>query len=401
MTIWFLLVLVPAVPLAITLLNLVTWRRGRQTTEALSSVSVLIPARNEARNIGGAVESALLQERFGQSLVQEVLVYDDGSEDETAKIVRDLAFRDGRVRLIAGRALPEGWIGKPHACHRLAGEARGDLFLFIDADVRLLPGGVERLCSLLEPRVGGRVVSAVPAQITGSFFERLVMPLLTLTYASWLPLRMVEWGRDGRTVAANGQLLVLARRDYETLGGFASVRNEIVDDVAFCRHAKTSGLRVVFADGAEIATCRMYRSASETISGFSKNLHEGVGSTLGLIWVCVLYLLAFVAPYFALILALGGGESFALLLQPALVGVGLNTALRLALIVRFRQPWEGLILHPISVLALSAIAVNSWRWSRANRIVWAGRTYGARENRVVGRDEKKERNEAITSEVNA
>src|SRR5690606_21452552 len=105
--------------------------------------------------------------------------------------------------------------------------------------------------------------------------ERLVLPLLPLTYLAWLPLRLVEVGTDARTVAANGQLLLVNRGDYRELGGFEAVKNEIVDDVAFCRHAKRSGRRVVFADGTLMARCRMYDGFQETISGFSKNLYEG------------------------------------------------------------------------------------------------------------------------------
>src|SRR5690606_11160010 len=135
--------------------------------------------------------------------------------DSTASIAQQMSQRDPRVRVLPGQALPQGWIGKPHACHRLAEVARGDLFLFMDADVRLKGSGLNRLLSLRSHPARGRVVSAVPEQFSGTFFERLVIPMLLLTYVAWLPLRLVEWGRNPRTVAANGQLLLLARGEYQ------------------------------------------------------------------------------------------------------------------------------------------------------------------------------------------
>jgi chlorobactene glucosyltransferase len=213
--------------------------------------------------------------------------------------------------------------------------------------------------------------------------ERLLMPLLHLTYTSWLPLFLVQRSADPRFVAANGQLLALRRDAFERIGGFTNVAREIVDDVALCRHAKRSGASVVFADGARIARCRMYRSLPEIWRGFSKNLYEGVGATpLRLTLVILLYLAAFVAPYLVLWLALVA-PVWSALLWPAAAGVALNVLLRLALVLRFGQPIEGLLLHPLSVLVLCLLAVNSYCWSARGRVLWAGRSYGNRKQRVV------------------
>src|SRR5690606_8632247 len=137
--------------------------------------------------------------------------------DRTAAIVRQLTERDGRVKLVAGKSLPQGWVGKPHACHQLASMAQGEVLLFMDADVRLKQNGLERLLSLTSAPAQGRIVSAVPEQISAGFFEGLVTPMLLLTFLAWLPLRLVEWGKAPRTVAANGQLLLLSRTVYYKL----------------------------------------------------------------------------------------------------------------------------------------------------------------------------------------
>ncbi len=394
---YWLLLAFPLVPLVITCINLASWRRGtaqpNQNGESplLTSsplltnpprVSVLIPARNEASNIEAAVRSALAsQAPSGAKLASEVLVYDDGSTDETALLVGALSKQDPRVRLIQGVPLSPGWIGKPHACQGLFEQAQAEILLFMDADVRLEPNGLARMLSLMSAPASGRVISAVPRQVVGSFMERLVMPLLILTYTAWLPLRLIEIGRSKKTVAANGQLMLMRREDCRTLGGFKAVRNEIVDDVAFCRHAKANGLRVVFGDGTHMASCRMYNSASEVWRGFSKNLYEGLGNPLVLVSVIALHLACFIAPYGALLYLSLGSTSGALWL-PAMLGVAANVLLRLCLAIRFRQPWEGVVLHPIAVLTLCALALNSYVWAARGRIEWAGRSYAGRARRA-------------------
>jgi hypothetical protein len=332
---------------------------------------VLVPARDEAANVERCVRAALACE----PRADEVLVYDDASSDGTAEIVARLAAEDGRVRLLRGGPLPEGWVGKPHACHHLAAAAAGDVLVHVDADVALAPEGIGRLASLLHDR-GAAVVTAAPRQETGTFAERLVVPLLHLTYLAWLPLPLVWRSRDPRFLVANGQLLAVRRGALEAAGGWAAVRAEVVDDMALCRRVKASGGRVVFADGHRTARCRMYRGAAEVRDGFSKNLYEGVGGRpSALAAVVALHAAVHLLPYALLAAALLGAPH---LLPPALAAVGALAAVRAALAARFRQAPEGVVLHPLAVVALLAITLNSLRWSARGAIRWRGRTYAAR-----------------------
>lgn len=370
---WFVaLTLFPAVAAGITLFNLMTWPRGRAGGSFDEAVSVLIPARNEADTIDATLRSVVESDAD----IGEILVYDDRSTDGTRQRVEAWAERDERVRVIEGSPLPEGWVGKPHACHRLTREASGDVLVFLDADTRILPGGFGRLADLMArwPDIG--LFSAVPRQQTVHFAERLVIPLLHLTYTSWLPLSLVWRTDDPRLLAANGQVMAARRASLEAVGGFASVRGAVVDDMALCRRFKQAGEGVLFADGFEMATCRMYRSGSQIWEGFSKNLYEGIGGhPLGLLGVVALYLVAFVLPYALLLLAALGTLDAPVWWSAAVCGVGLNLLLRAVLAWRFRQPAEGILLHPLAVLALVVIAVNSWLWSTNDSIQWAGRTY--------------------------
>lgn len=379
MTLWIVLAAVPLVSLAITILNLLTWpRRGRGAGHA-DGVTIAIPARNEAANIEGVIASCLWQDPERTGKLREILVLDDGSTDATKELALQMAELDDRVRTIDGRPLAEGWVGKPFACHQLYLEAHPGPILFVDADVRLEAGALDRLDSLFRDS-GADVLSAAPAQITETFFERLILPLLTLTYTSWLPLFLVSRGTRPSTVAANGQLLLTTRSTLDAMGGFSLVRDEIVDDVAFCRRAKERGLRVAFVDGFDAAHCRMYRNAGDVWRGFSKNLFEGVGGRLSvLVAVSTLYLCAFVLPFIAF--AYGLAASNDSVVVAAAVGVFCNVLLRVLLMVRFRHPASSVVLHPIAVLVLVAIAFNSFLWAWRDRISWAGRSYVSRGKR--------------------
>jgi chlorobactene glucosyltransferase len=367
-------------PLGMALVNLVSWSRGGRTCQSALRVSVLVPARNEEVNIESCIDAVMASDYP----VHQVVVVDDQSTDRTPDILQHLSKRYPRLEIISGEPLPPGWIGKPHACHQLSKAATGDVLLFVDADTFLEAGGISRLISLLEPSRGrqAQLVTAFPKQIMISGVERCMIPLLALTYTSWFPLFLVAFSRNRRFLAANGQLLMIRRPLYDAIGGYQAVAREIVDDMALCRSAKRLRARVVFADGFEIASCRMYRSAPELWAGFGKNLYEGIGENpIALLVVLALYGSVFAWPYGALLLtALGAID--ASIVWP-LYGVAANVLLRSGLAVRYSHSWGSVIAHPVAVLAFMALSVHSFRLNLANAIPWRGRLYRARRNRVA------------------
>lgn len=384
---WALLAAPAALPAATAALNALTWPRGRpvapppQPHAPGDRVSVLIPARNEEASIGACVRSVFDTDWP----VHEVVVFNDGSIDATGDILARLAREHPRLRVVdGGTGLPDGWVGKPHACHRLQQESTGDLLVFLDADVTLDRDGLARLVGLAQGQgLPGRrpdLVTVVPRQEMGSAGEALLMPLLHLTYVSWLPLMLIHLSGNPRFLAANGQVLAVRRPMLEQAGGWAAVRAEIVDDMAMCRRVKQLGGKVVFADGHALARCRMYHSTAEVWKGFSKNLYEGIGGhPAALAFVLALYTLAFLLPWVALPLALATGAP--VWAAAAAVGVGLNLFTRLLLAWRHGHRLGSVALHPLAVLGFLGIAVNSMRWSQRGAIEWAGRTYAARGKR--------------------
>ena len=374
------------VPLGLVAFNAAFWTRGRALPAAAAAapggISVLIPARDEVANIERCVQSV----DAAHGPIIEILVYDDGSTDGTAEVLAGLQATVPRLRVVSGADLPAGWVGKPHALHRLSALAAGELLLNIDADVTLHEDGVLRMLSLIgspDQVPGGldaAVVTAVPRQLTGSFAERLMMPLLHLSYVAWLPMPLIHRVRDPRVLAANGQLLLIRRSALTAVGGWAAVRTALVDDMALCRAVKRSGRRVVFADGDQMADCRMYPDAASLWRGFAKNFYEGIGGNpVALIVVMTLHLMLFVAPFVALPVAVVLGNRG--LAAAAAVGVAANLCLRLIMALRYHHSPMSVLLHPVAVVAMMGVLLNSFRWSRRGDIRWRGRSYPARAQR--------------------
>lgn len=372
--------------LGLVVFNAVFWTRGRPFREAAlaapDGVSVLIPARDEAANIERCVRAAAA----ARGPVAEIIVYDDGSTDGTGEVLTRLQAEVPILEVVRGGALPAGWVGKPHALHCLSARARTGLLLNIDADVTLDEDGVLRMLSLLGSPLevpgglGADLVTAVPRQRTGGFVERMMIPLLHLSYVAWLPMPLIHRTSDPRVLAANGQLLLVRRSALDAVGGWASVRTELVDDMALCRAVKAGGRRVVFADGHQMAECRMYPDAASLWRGFAKNFYEGIGGRpLALVAVLGLHLAFFVAPYIALPLALAfGARDLAI---AAAIGVAANVALRVVMAARYRHSPLSVLVHPLAVLAMMGVLLESFRWSRRGDIRWRGRSYAARAQR--------------------
>ncbi|MEJ5303663.1 MAG: glycosyltransferase family 2 protein [Bacteroidales bacterium] len=246
-------------------------------------VSILIPARNEEQNIG-----LLLSDLVNQDYLKtEILVYDDLSEDATATIVEEYANRDSRIRLLRGTRLPEGWLGKNHACYRLAIEARGQYFLFIDADVRLHRSAISSALSYTEKRAL-HALSVFPTQIMLTRGERALVPLMLWVLLTLLPLRMVEKSRYSSLAAANGQFYLHEAAQYLKFQWHKRYRNHRVEDVAIARALKSEGLRMATLLGNTLVNCRMYKSYTDALQGFSKNFRFFFGNNLVLMYVFIL-----------------------------------------------------------------------------------------------------------------
>lgn len=388
---WYFLILLPLLGLCLlhSLVGMRLLRRLRPVAipsgEETQDVSVLVPARNEERRIGECLASLIAQ----VPPVREIILLDDRSDDRTAEIARELGFREeegSRLRLMRGRELPEGWVGKNWACHQLseAADPQGGHLLFTDADTVHAASCIRT--ALAHARASrADLLSLWPDQITGTWSEKLVIPLGYLLFTAMQPLplltwlqarpeRVVRWGftrvRLASMGAANGQFLLFRRSAYGILGGHEEFKDHLVEDIAFGRRvaARTGeGMRLVNADGSELLRCRMYTRFAELWEGFSKNLRPVFeDSTSSFVLFGIVVGGAFLMPFVLL----------PILHSPvALAAVVLILIMRLLLTVRFGTSWLGMLFHPFGVVLALLIGLNSWRLCRAGGVRWKGRRY--------------------------
>jgi len=228
-------------------------------------VSVLIPARNEARNIVPCVRSLLAQDYSPF----EVIVLDDESEDQTHSLVAQLSQDDSRVKVIEGRTLPEGWAGKPFACFQLATAARGDYLLFTDADTVHSPKMLSTVLPLAIAS-GASVVSGFPRQVLRSFVEKVTIPIPYYLILCGLPIGVRLPYNDPPRSFMVGQFMLFPREDYWRIGGHAAVKGRILEDLWMGVAVRRAGGKHLTLNLSSIIACRMYRDRQALTEGFLK-----------------------------------------------------------------------------------------------------------------------------------
>ena len=335
-------------------------------------VTIIVPARDEERNIEDCLRSVTRQEYSAF----EVVVVDDQSTDATAAIVGRLAAADPRLRPVRGTDPPEGWAGKPHALHQGALVARGELLLFLDADVRLDPRCLTRAVALVE-HTGADLLTVVPRLLTGSFWERVVQPAVLQVILATFRAELINDPRHA-AASANGPFLLFKRMAYEQIGGHQAVRGDIVEDLALARLVKQSGLRLVYAVGTELVSLRMYGSFAEIWNGWSKNFHAGAGSAPVAIAGAAAILALFVAPWLVMPATLAwpvSSPSLGITRWLASLGlIGIAAEWRRQLFKRYGVEPRYWYLQPLGFLIVAAILIHSLlrAWLR-KPVQWRGR----------------------------
>ena len=343
---------------------------GGPDTEQRPRLSILIPARNEARNIGACLTSVL--EAGPADGSYEVIILDDRSEDDTYRRAVEAIAGDSRVTLIRGEEPPAGWIGKAYACHQLAAAATGSWWLFLDADARMEKGAVEVAWHAAQSQ-GDGLITGFPRQVTKTWMERLVVPMMGFIIGCHLPIRLVRSSSDARFAAAHGAWMLIDSATYEAIGGHAANRSNLVDDMALAREVKRQGYPVTLADVKPVVHMRMYHDAGEVWHGFRKNMYAGTGrNPILLAAVLGLYACLYVLPFLALLLSpFNSGW-----LMPAVAAYLLGVAIKFTTDRMQSQPgWLAWFL-PASIACMIAIGAASWLSAgRGKGYEWKGRIY--------------------------
>ncbi|ACF13048.1 glycosyl transferase family 2 [Chloroherpeton thalassium ATCC 35110] len=347
-------------------------RLPAHSPKAFPFVSILVPARNEARNIESCVQSLLAQDYPNF----ELIVLDDNSDDGTGDLLQALAKNSNKLKVLHGSQLPENWLGKCWACHQLSRQATGSLLLFTDADTWHAPESLRRAVAAFQ-QSRADLLTLIPDQTLGSFWERVIVPLVHFSVLCYLPVKFVWENRNTAFAFANGQFMLFSRDMYEHIGGHESVRKALVEDVWLCKTVKSAGGRPVVFSGIEAVRCRMYQNLEEIIHGFSKNLFAGLGYSLfGISMVGIISFAAYLLPFgflgYALISSLFTIEWFWLPLLHIILGV----LMRGLIAVRYRLSIGESFLHGLSILMFLVISVNSVRWIKTGKgALWKGRRY--------------------------
>ena len=340
-----------ALPAGLTLLNLRAFRRA-PSAGPLRSVSVLVPARNEAAALPRLVEDVLAS----RGIDLELVVLDDDSTDGTGEIVARLAAEDPRVRLVRGGPLPPGWCGKQHACGRLAEQARHDALVFLDVDVSLGPEALARGLAFLDDSRAD-LVSGFPRQQTGSFLEWLLLPLIHFVLLGFLPIMRSRATNAVGMAAGCGQWFITRREAYRRAGGHAAIRASLHDGVMLPRAYRRAGLRTDIFDASDIASCRMYSRSIDVWRGLAKNATEGIGSRATILPFTILLAGGSALPIVLLGLGLASGwQDWPLWAIVAVTAaVALTYLPRLLAVGRFGQSLSSALAHPLGIAVFLAI----------------------------------------------
>jgi glycosyltransferase involved in cell wall biosynthesis len=324
-------------------------------------VTAIVPARNEESAIAACVESLA-----GQPEIAEIVVVNDESSDRTEEIVRCLAEKISRLRLVQVREVPAGWVGKNYAASVGGSRAAGDWLLFTDADAELQPGAVQRALELAQEH-GAALVSFSPEQVTERWYEKALIPFVYCRLARHYSFEAVN-DPASAAAAANGQFLMLRREAYEAIGGHAQVASEVLEDVALARRAKAAGLRLWFGSGAGLVRVRMYRSYAEMWGGWKKNLYLLIGGNSGAVfrelrevfpWIPVLVILLGLKTPIAAFLGV-----WLLIFRQVSYGSELK---------RNHFPFSFILYYIPAVLLYAGVLWASYRSHARGKVEWKGR----------------------------
>lgn len=327
-------------------------------------VSIIIPARNEARAIGDTLRDVLAQDydRF------EVIVVDDRSSDGTGDIAR--SFGDARLIVVDGEEKPAGWLGKPWALHQGSLHARGELLLFVDADIRYEPPTLRAAIAHFQ-RHDLSLLALMPRMVMRGFWENVAMPMMATFALTFMPVWISNRTKISRFAIGGGPGNLLPRTVYDRIGGHEAIKNEVIDDVALAQHVRRAGgtTEAVLAD--RLVSVRMYHGAREIINGFTKNIFAGVGRSylIGVFAICF-FAFVLIGPY-ALVFT---GDRW------AIAGFALLIATRIILAIGARFRIDSAIFGtPLMAAFWIVIFVRSaWKTGVRRQLEWRGRRYDPR-----------------------
>ena len=264
-----------------------------------------------------------------------------------------------QIKVINAPELPDSWLGKPWALQQGYLQAKGEIVVTLDADVRLTSTAIAQALGMLGDR---SFISPYPRQIARTFSERLIQPLLQWSWMSTVPLRIAEKSARTSLAVANGQFFMVRKSALDQIGGFNAIAAEVLDDMELARALIKSGALGGVADGSTLAQTRMYKNFFEIKAGYGKSLWKAFGSQSGSAAAIAFLFITGIAP----VIAWFAGHPLGFFAYQFIV---ITRALSAA---RSRGRILDSILHPVSCAVLIYLIIYSWR--ARGVVAWKGRT---------------------------
>jgi len=340
--------------------------------QPLPKVSVVIPARNEERNVEHALQSVLGLDYPGL----EIMVVNDRSTDGTRDILEKLAKGDQRLTLLNIGSLPEGWLGKTHALHMGAQQAQGEFILFTDADIVFHPFALRKAMSHVQANQLDHL-TILPEDTMPGFFLRV----LSATFGIFMFIIFQPWKAKNprsRKYMGIGAFNLIRTSVYKTIGGHEAIALRPDDDLKFGKLVKRNGYRQDVLNGKGMVAVEWYRSVPELIHGLMKNMFAGMEYRVSfVVFATLASLLIHLWPWIGMWFATGWAQTLFALTVFMMVG-----SFGFALAPFGVKPWHGLFLP----LTISLLVYIQWRatiltlWQGG--ITWRGTFYPLRKLRA-------------------
>lgn len=335
-------------------------------------VSVMIPARNEVENIKRCLRSLLKQDYPNM----EILVLDDNSIDGTSASVKELAEKDGRIKLIAGKPLRKGWLGKCYACWQLSKYAKGKYFIFTDADTLHFENSVSSAISCLYFNKLD-AMSSIPRQIMVTIQERLLIIWVHFGIMALLPLYLINKSKGPLFSTANGQFMLFKREVYRKIGGHRSIKNKILEDIHISKVVKRHGYKFMVFDGSSNINCRMYRTRRDLIRGFSKFMFAAFDFKLFTMMAVIIFIVVlFLMPFILFLLGILFFNWPGIIINLAMLQIFFLLVMRIMLAIKVRYRIFDAFLHPFSMIYVVLVCINSiFQTKFGEGVNWKDRRY--------------------------
>ena len=331
-------------------------------------LSVVIPARNEAADLGRSLETVLRQ----QGVELEVIVINDHSTDRTGAIADLQAALDPRVTVIHDPELLPGWLGKSNAMQKGAARATGDFLLFSDADIMHQPTCFVTALAEMDRR-GLDFLSLFPRMQCVSLWENIILPSLVGGMAMFATPGIED--PDSPDALAAGAFLMIRASAFAAIGGFEPIKHEMLDDVALAKLLKRNRYRVGLHMAPQLLAVRLYKGNSHAFWGMTKNILEGLS---GKLWMApaamLLPVFLFWMPIYCLVV--GIVERDVLLFAVAAATYACRYAPHLVKPISFRvRPRPGTSLSPGGHSQFRLHAPSLYLYSLRGAVEWRGQNH--------------------------